>query len=269
VAVSSGTPDRSNPEATSPPRASETATADDPRVGIPRAPATETADDPRAITSATAALPPALVGVEWERIPTKRHVVALTFDAGANAAAVPSILATLRAQDVPATFFLTGSWVRRYPVRTRRIVARYPVGNHSNTHPDFTTLTVRRIRQQILATDAAITAAGGSDARPLFRFPFGARDERTINAVNGLGYGSIRWTVDTLGWKGTSSGMTATRVVNRVAANVRPGTIVLMHVGSNPTDGSMLDAKALPRIIELCRSRGYRFVTLRRALAWE
>jgi peptidoglycan/xylan/chitin deacetylase (PgdA/CDA1 family) len=35
-----------------------------------------------------------------------------------------------------------------------------------------------------------------------------------------------------------------------------------MHIGSNPTDGTTLDASALPRIIDGLRARGYRFVTL-------
>ena len=46
-------------------------------------------------------------------------MVALTFDAGANADAVPSILATLRREGVPATIFLTGNFVRDFPF-TRR-----------------------------------------------------------------------------------------------------------------------------------------------------
>ena len=35
-----------------------------------------------------------------------------------------------------------------------------------------------------------------------------------------------------------------------------------MHVGSNPNDGTTLDADALPCIIEGLRSRGYGFVTV-------
>jgi peptidoglycan/xylan/chitin deacetylase (PgdA/CDA1 family) len=35
-----------------------------------------------------------------------------------------------------------------------------------------------------------------------------------------------------------------------------------MHVGSNPTDHSTLDADALPRLITQLRARGYSFVTL-------
>lgn len=45
-------------------------------------------------------------------------------------------------------------------------------------------------------------------------------------------------------------------------AGLQPGEIVLMHVGSHPTDGSTLDADALPRMIDDIRARGYSFVTL-------
>jgi peptidoglycan/xylan/chitin deacetylase (PgdA/CDA1 family) len=79
--------------------------------------------------------------------------------------------------------------------------------------------------------------------------------------VNSLGYGSIRWTVDTLGWEGTRGGQSVATVSARVKAALRPGAIVLMHVGSAP-DGSTLDANALPGIIAELRARGYSFVTL-------
>jgi peptidoglycan/xylan/chitin deacetylase (PgdA/CDA1 family) len=47
-----------------------------------------------------------------------------------------------------------------------------------------------------------------------------------------------------------------------VLAALQPGEIVLMHVGSHPTDHSMLDAAALPQIIDAVRGRGYTFVTM-------
>ena len=96
----------------------------------------------------------------------------------------------------------------------------------------------------------------------LFRFPFGDRDARTISVVNSLGYVPVRWTVDTLGWQGTSGGMTAQRVTDRALGALRPGEIVLMHVGSHPTDGSALDAAALPTMIDRMQAAGYGFVTL-------
>ncbi|WP_346958486.1 polysaccharide deacetylase family protein [uncultured Arthrobacter sp.] len=209
-----------------------------------------------------APFPAALRGADVEIIPNAGRAVALTFDAGANSAGLPSILRTLGATGVRATFFLTGNWAGANPAGVASIVAAgHRVGNHSMTHPGFTTLSDAQIAQQLSAAQAAITA-GGADARPLFRFPFGERDARTIAAVNALGYVPVRWTVDTLGWKGTSGGVTAQIVADRVLAGLQPGEIVLMHIGSNPDDGSTLDADALPQLINRIRQAGYGFTTL-------
>jgi peptidoglycan/xylan/chitin deacetylase (PgdA/CDA1 family) len=203
-----------------------------------------------------------LLGHDWERIPTRKHVVALTFDAGGDGAGVHAIRQTLASRHVPATFFLTGSWVRAHPAKAHRIAATYRVGNHSLDHPHFPSLTNRQIRSQIRRAATAISEICGVSPAPLFRFPFGDRDARTIDAVNGIGYIPVRWTVDTLGWKGTSGGQSVRSVVRRVLAGLRPGEIVLMHVGAHPSDHSTLDADALPRVISALRARGYGFVTL-------
>ena len=140
------------------------------------------------------------------------------------------------------------------------------MGNHSITHPYFTKLTDAQLRDEVLGAETTIKEVTGSSTRPFFRFPYGDRDTRTIRLVNEAGYGSFRWTVDTLGWKGTSGDMTATLVIDRVMDTARPGQIVLLHVGSHPTDRSTLDADALPEIIEQLHAQGYRFITLTEAL---
>jgi peptidoglycan/xylan/chitin deacetylase (PgdA/CDA1 family) len=204
-----------------------------------------------------------LAGVDWTRIPTSSRVVALTFDAGANADAVESIRRTLQMKNVPATFFLTGQWVRNFPAQANAVtVSGFVVGNHSDTHPEFTTLSDAQVRAQVLNGQRAILLANGAETRPFFRFPFGDVDSRVLGIVNDLDYVAVRWMVDTLGWQGTSGGMTVQKVIDRVLFALQPGAIVLMHVGSHPTDGSMLDAAALPRIIDEIRARGYRFVTM-------
>lgn len=209
----------------------------------------------------SAPFPPSLAGKDIERIPTTRKVVALTFDAGSNADGLPAILATLRSAGVRATFYLTGDFVRRYPSAVASIVAAgHRVGNHSYTHPYFTDLTDAQIRDQLSRTESAIRAAG-ADPRPLFRFPYGDRDARTIRTVNAAGYVPVRWTVDTLGWQGLKT-MSAGAVVSRALGALQPGEIVLMHVGSHPDDHSTLDADALPAVISGMKARGYGFVTL-------
>jgi peptidoglycan/xylan/chitin deacetylase (PgdA/CDA1 family) len=212
----------------------------------------------------TPGVPPSLASSEWTTLPTSRKVVALTFDAGANARAVRSILRTLDRKRARGTFFVTGRWLARYPRHGRAIARRFPMGNHTWSHPDLTTLSTARVRRQILDTDRRIRTTTGTEPRPWFRFPFGARDARTMRVARCLQYGSVRWTVDTLGWKGTSGGQSVRSVVRRVLDGLRPGAIVLMHVGSHPTDRSTLDADALPRIIDALRARGYGLVTLDR-----
>ena len=215
----------------------------------------------------SAAVPSAWRGIDVSRVPTDRPVVALTFDAGSSDAAVTSVLGTLARYQVPATFFVTGEFARRYPLDVRAMsTAGHPVGNHSDSHPDFTQTTTVEIQRQLAAAEASIEAVTGRPARPLFRFPYGARTTLDIQVVNDAGYVPFRWTVDTLGWKGTSGGQSVDSVVSRVLAAAQPGEIVLMHVGANPDDGSTLDAAALPAVIEGLRARGYSFITLRSLL---
>lgn len=206
-------------------------------------------------------LPPSLSGAEWTRLPTTRPVVALTFDSGGNAAGVAAILATLGQQGVPATFFMTGRWTEVYPDLAKQIASRYPVGNHTYSHPYLSKLGDAQVADEVSRGEAAIEIATGHDPHPLFRFPYGDSDARTLGVVHGLGYGGVRWTVDTLGWKGGSTGQSVDSVVNRVLANLQPGEIVLMHVGG-AEDGTTLDADALPRVIAEVRARGYTPVSL-------
>jgi peptidoglycan/xylan/chitin deacetylase (PgdA/CDA1 family) len=224
--------------------------------------ATAPAPQARTLQAASCTLPQRLRGRDVEAIPTTKKIVALTFDAGASKAGVPRIRRVLANRDAPGTFFLTGAFARSYPVASAGLAARYPVGNHTYAHLDLTTLATRRVLRQIDRGQRAVIDVTGLNPRPYFRFPFGARDARTIRLVNSRCYVAVRWGVDTLGWMGTSGGQSVGSVVARVHAGLRPGAIVLMHVGGHPSDGSTLDASALGRVITLVRAHGYRLVTL-------
>ena len=205
-------------------------------------------------------------GQDVEVAPATSRTAVLTFDGGASSTGVAPVLSTLAAKHAAATFFLTGDFVRRHPSATREISAAHPVGNHTDTHPDLTTLSSTRVVDEIRKGAAAIRSGTGRPPGPWFRFPYGARDARTIDLVNDECAVAVRWTVDSLGWKGTSGGMTTAKVRDRVLAAARPGMIVLLHVGANPDDGTTLDAAALPAIIDGLRAKGYTFVTLQQAL---
>jgi peptidoglycan/xylan/chitin deacetylase (PgdA/CDA1 family) len=206
------------------------------------------------------ALPPAVVAGELVRLQTRQHVVALTFDGGGNADSARKVLAVLRREHVPGTFFLTGHFVRSYPSLARVIGRRYPVANHTVNHVDLRRLPTVVATREIRRAQRMIMRATGRDPRPLFRFPYGARDARTLGIVRRLGYVSVRWTVDTWGWMGLQLQSVA-GARRRVLDNLVPGEIVLMHLGSS-RDHSTIDSDALPGVIRAVRSRGYRFVTL-------
>ena len=256
--TSAGTATGTTATTSTAPSGSTTRPSTRPRTSAP--PHTSSAPVPP--TTTASGLPAGLAGRDWERLATSRRVVALTFDAGGDDAGVSSILATLAREKVPGTFFLTGRWVQVYPGAARAIARAQRVGDHSVDHPHFTGLSDAAIRAEVLDAARTIRAVTGADPEPLFRFPYGDRDSRTIAAVNALGYVPVRWTVDTLGWQGTSGGRSTASVLARVLAGAVPGEIVLMHVGANPDDRSTLDADALPQIIHALRDRGFGFVSL-------
>jgi peptidoglycan/xylan/chitin deacetylase (PgdA/CDA1 family) len=206
------------------------------------------------------ALPPAIEAGELVRLQTRQHVVALTFDGGGNADGAKAILATLRRDHVPATFFLTGVFVRTYPAIARVIGRRFLVANHTVDHPHLTGMSNAAVTREIVRANAQIRRATGRGTRPLFRFPYGDRDTRTLAICNRLGYVSVRWTVDTWGWMGRAR-QSVPGAIRRVEDHLVPGEIVLMHLGS-ARDRSTIDMSALPTIIQVVRRRGYRFVTL-------
>ncbi len=213
-------------------------------------------------TAQPQAVPTGLGGRVWSAIPTHAKVVALTFDAGANADGVASILSTLSANHVRASFFLTGDFTSSFPAQAKAMAAAGRAGDHSVSHPYFTKLTDAQMRQEVLGAQQTIKTVTGANPAPWFRFPFGDYNAHTVSVVNSTGFVPVGWTVDTLGWEGTSEGITVAKIVSRVLGSLQPGEIVLMHCGSNPTDHSTLDADALPSVISQLRSRGYQFVTV-------
>jgi peptidoglycan/xylan/chitin deacetylase (PgdA/CDA1 family) len=181
-------------------------------------------------------------------------VVALTFDDGDSPAAVSSILATLRAADVPATFFPRADAMRAAPAVWQRVAnAGYPIGNHSVTHPELTKVSDARLRYEVQEATAIITATSGRPPIDVLRPPYGEWNGRVAAAAAGGGYPTLMlWDVDPRDW----SGIAATTIVQRVLGAARDGSVILLHAGPYHTP------EALPAIIAGLRARGFGFVTV-------
>lgn len=187
---------------------------------------------------------------------TTSKVVALTFDDGSDGTNINKILDILSANNVKATFFLTGSGAKNHPTWIKNISAKgHQLGNHSYSHPDFTKLTAAKMKSELDTTETTIKGITGKTTKPIFRAPFGASNASVLKAVGDAGYThTIQWNIDTVDWKGVSSKQITDKVLN----NIVPGSIVLMHTGA----GASGTPGALPGMISKLKAKGYKFVTI-------
>ncbi|MDX3533079.1 polysaccharide deacetylase family protein [Streptomyces sp. MB09-01] len=237
-------------------RAAGEPTADTPAAGEPTAGAPPAGPRP----------PASLLGSEIRRLPISRKVVALTFNAAWDEAGLDAVLAELRRRKLPATFFPTGEFAEAHPAAVRAMGAAHGLGNHSYSHPYFDEIGTAERAEEVRRADAAIRAASGAEPLPFFRFPYSSTTRQSVADVNDLGYAAIEFTADTNGYLGPKGGMTVDEAVERAVDALTPGAIIQMHVGSTG-DGVVLDADALPRIIDAARADGYEVIDLREFLS--
>lgn len=175
--------------------------------------------------------------------------IALTFDDGPNPYTTPQIVAILEKEQVRASFFMVGSRVRGNEALLQRMYQDGDeIGNHSWTHPDFTTLKPAQIKQQITQTQMAIAAAG-VPAPTLFRPPYGAVDQKVVDNVP---LTMMLWNEDPQDWQADSPD----QVEQAVIASARPGGVVDMH------DIYQVTAESLGPIIKGLKTKHYQFVTV-------
>jgi peptidoglycan-N-acetylglucosamine deacetylase len=187
-----------------------------------------------------------------------RPELALTFDCGASGVPTPAILDALDAHGVTVTFFLTGRWISIYPALTRRIAERHELANHSYSHPDFRELTDAQIAAEMQRAEEMILSTTGQTTKPLWRAPFGSRDQRILSAAATLGWTHhIYWSADSGDWRDISPQQVRDNV-NRAAQN---GAIIVMHCGSTQT------AAILGDILSDLSARGFEVVPVSRLLS--
>jgi len=183
-------------------------------------------------------------------VDTQEKKVSITFDVNWGNDNTIEILDILDKYNVKATFFIIGNWAEDFPELTKEIYKRgHEIGNHSDTHPDFTQVSKDRIIKEISVADAKIMKITGQGTK-LFRCPSGSYNDNALNAVKSAGYYCIQWDVDSIDWKAEG----ADKEYERVMKKVNPGSIMLFHSDAKFTPYN------LPRIIENLKSEGYSFV---------
>ena len=187
--------------------------------------------------------------------------IALTFD-GCEAKGQPAwldktIVATLEAEKVPATFFVTGLFARRNATELARLSATglIEVENHSWDHPaHFEKLPTERQDAEISDTGREIESITGKTPR-FFRFPGGHYDAAALERVEAAGLRVVHWS-----WESgdPAKGLAPEHLKAWVASKTRAGDILIFHVNGRAT----ATAAALSQMLSGFRAKGFRFVRL-------
>jgi peptidoglycan/xylan/chitin deacetylase (PgdA/CDA1 family) len=200
--------------------------------------------------AAAAAAPATLVSSG----PTDRPRVALSFDDGFNPPYAPRTVQVMIDAGLKATVFVTAQDVNAHPEVARMIAqGGFEIGDHTIHHPLLTSLAYGSILNEIGGGAAAFAQVTGRRTVPFFRPPYGKSDAQVLRAAGEKGYTHVfLWSVGVEDWTGIS----AAEIERVVLRDVRPGSIVLLHLSAPHT------AEALATIISTLRARGYDLVTL-------
>lgn len=71
----------------------------------------------------------------------------------------------------------------------------HDIGNHSNTHPHGSQLSLEQNKNEIMGVHNKIKELLGIDME-LYRPPYGEYNETVLNAAKECGYHSIQWDVE-------------------------------------------------------------------------
>jgi peptidoglycan-N-acetylmuramic acid deacetylase len=187
---------------------------------------------------------------------TTKKELYLTFDNGYENGYTAQILDTLKEKKVPATFFVTGHYVKDQPELLKRMVKEgHLIGNHSWSHPDMTQIPNNRIKEELEQVKEEVTRVTGQKEVSFLRPPRGIFSERTLAVSKELGYTNVFWSLAYKDWD-TKAQRGWKYAYDRFMSQLHPGAVILLHSVSKD------NAEALGKIIDDVRKQGYEFKSL-------
>lgn len=205
------------------------------------------------------------------------HEIALTFDADMTPAMEmllkkgivkswfnKDVYETLKRENVKATIFLTGLWVKNYPDEAKMIAKDplFEIGNHSYSHFAFApkcynlpTINDNEDKKEIESAQKIIYDTTGVKPK-FFRFPGGCHEKSDFEIVKNLGFGIVQWDVIS----GDSYSKNPDQIAKIVESRVKNGSIIVFHISGGPYAPET--NKALLKIIPYLKSKGYKFVKI-------
>lgn len=181
-------------------------------------------------------------------------VIYLTFDAGYENGCTEQILDVLKKHQVPAAFFLVGSYIRQHPDLVRRMVAEgHTVGNHTMHHYDMSKISdPGAFRRELEDLEAIYQEVVGAPMEKYYRPPQGIYSEENLKQAQRLGYKTVFWSLAYVDWKQDSQ-PSRDAAFSKLIPRIHPGAVVLLH------STSKTNAEILDELLTKWESLGYRF----------
>jgi len=180
----------------------------------------------------------------------------LTFDAGYENGHTPKILDTLKENNVPAAFFLVGSYLNSNPELIKRMVDEgHIVGNHSMTHADMSKKSSDQFSSELRKFEEIFNSVAGSEAPKYYRPPEGVFDEDNLVTASEMGYKTVLWSITYVDWD-TKKQPSREYAFEKLMPRLHPGGIIMLHSTSST------NASILHDFIAECHKLGYTFKSL-------
>lgn len=202
-----------------------------------------------------------------------KKVVYLSFDDGPSETNTPSILKTLKDENVKATFFVLGKAIDQSEANKnllkQEVEEGHTIGNHSYSHnykylyPNGSVNT-NNFMSEINRTNESLKKVLGEDfSTRAIRFPGGHMSWKNTGEVDKImkekDYHYVDWNALSKDAEGPHKNADQlTEEVKKTVGN-KTKVVLLMH----DTYGKEETAKALPGIIDYLKSQGYEFRTFK------
>ena len=156
--------------------------------------------------------------------------VALTYDlcpVRATPGLDTELLDFLTANEVPATFFMSGKWITRHDPAVKQLLAVpfFEVGTHGNVHAHLLLHDPEFQAREIAKPVTMLKSKYGHQAK-LFRPPYGEFNDVTLEVVKSLGLQVIMWTIES---GDPNPALSADAIVTRIKRRLKPGSIIVLH----------------------------------------
>lgn len=188
---------------------------------------------------------------------TEEKVLYLTFDCGYENGNTPMILDALKKHQVPATFFVVGTFVKDCPDLIKRMAEEgHIVGNHTYHHPDMSQISTRETFSKELEDVASLyKEITGKDMIKYYRPPQGKYNKENLQMAKDLGYHTFFWSLAYVDWYQEQQ-PSREEAFEKLLGRIHPGAVVLLH------NTSSTNAQILDELLTKWEEMGYTFKTL-------